>query len=183
MHIQKSKFWIFFFGFLFTGPIYNFIWPRVSWFVISNKYPYIFTQLTVQTRYFYYLLCGFPVQTRYYYYLLCVFPVQTRYYYYMLCVFPVQTRYCYYLLCGFPVQTRYCYYLLCGFPVRTRYARYETDWTICCVGSLYGLGMLDMKQTVLSVVWVPWGCRGRAGSRQGSCRWWVGPRTRAFRLI
>ena len=42
MHIQKSKFEIFFFGFFFTGPIYNFIWPRVSRFVIFC----IFTQLS-----------------------------------------------------------------------------------------------------------------------------------------
>ena len=28
LHIQKSKFWIYFFRFLFTAPIYNFIWPR-----------------------------------------------------------------------------------------------------------------------------------------------------------
>ena len=39
---SKSKFWFFFFGFLFTGPIYNFIWPRVSIFVSFC----IFTQLT-----------------------------------------------------------------------------------------------------------------------------------------
>ena len=34
LQIQKSKFWIFFFEFFFTDPIYNFIWPRVSRFVI-----------------------------------------------------------------------------------------------------------------------------------------------------
>ena len=43
MHIEKSKFEIFFFGFLFTGPIYNFIWPRVGRFVIFC----IFTQLNM----------------------------------------------------------------------------------------------------------------------------------------
>jgi len=48
LHVQWSKFEIFFFGFLFTGPIYNFIWPRVSRFVIFC----IFTQLSVQSTTF-----------------------------------------------------------------------------------------------------------------------------------
>ena len=41
-----SYFFFFFFGFLFTGPIYNFIWPRISIFVIFC----IFTQLNAYTR-------------------------------------------------------------------------------------------------------------------------------------
>ena len=35
--------------FLFTGFIHNSIWPRVNGFIISNKYPYTFTQLNAHT--------------------------------------------------------------------------------------------------------------------------------------
>ena len=50
LHNEKSKILVFFFGFLFKGSMHNFFWPRVIGFMIFNKYPYIFTQLTVHTK-------------------------------------------------------------------------------------------------------------------------------------
>ena len=46
--MKNQNFDFFFFWFLFTGSIHNFIWPRVSGFIIFNKYLNIFTQLTDQ---------------------------------------------------------------------------------------------------------------------------------------
>ena len=47
--LKNLKFFIFFFGFLFKGSMQNFFCPRVSGFMVFNKYPYIFTQLNNYT--------------------------------------------------------------------------------------------------------------------------------------